>query len=235
MIAVSAVIGLAAMALSAATALATEPVPYPNPMRFENEILAFEAQDKLFPPPYGAVLCIGSSSMRMWHDTLVADLHPLTLIPRGFGGSTMLDVLYYCGRIVVPYRPRAILLYEGDNDVDFGVSPERILATFAQFDEAVRATLPETRIYVLAVKPSPARWHKWPQMEQTNVLLRERCAADPRLAFIDIATAMLGDDGLPLPRIYLEDELHLNAVGYEIWRKEVRRVVVDTEALLERP
>jgi len=171
---------LAMLNLIAASTITAETVPYPNPLRFENDILAFEAQDKLEPPPPGAVLCIGSSSMRMWHDTIAADLQPLTVNPRGFGGSTMLDVLFYCGRIVVPYQPRAILLYEGDNDMDFGVSPGRILETFGQLDEIVRAALPETRSYVLAVKPSPAQWDVWPQIERTNGLLREMCAVDPR-------------------------------------------------------
>jgi lysophospholipase L1-like esterase len=32
---------------------------------------------------------------------------------------------------------------------------------------------------------------------------------------------MLGADGLPLPDIYLEDKLHLNSKGYEIWRENL--------------
>jgi len=203
--------------------------PYPDPRRFEDAIGAFETQDLAGPPPPGAVLCIGSSSMRFWHDTMADDLQPLTLIRRGFGGSTMLDVLFYCSRVVVPYQPRAILIYEGDNDVDGGVSAARFMATFGQFVEVVRATLPETRLYVLAIKPSPARWKSWPVMKAANVLLRQGCADDPLLEYIDIASPMLGPDGLPLPEIYLEDKLHLNRRGYEIWTREVRRVMVAKE------
>ena len=142
------IIAAALLLVSAFPLGAAEEAPspsYPDPRRFEEDILAFEAADQIVAPPSGAVLCIGSSSMRFWHGTMAHDLEPLTLIPRGFGGSTMLDVLFYSSRVVVPYTPRAILLYEGDNDMDFGISPARFLATFQQFREVVRATLPETR------------------------------------------------------------------------------------------
>ena len=178
-------------------------------------------------------MCIGSSSIRYWHDTLADDLQPLTLIPRGFGGSTLLDVLFYSSRVVTPYRPRAILLYEGDNDVSGGISAARVKATFEQFVEVVRATLPETRLYVLSLKPSPARWHRWPVMNETNDRLRQTCADDPLLDYIDIASPMLGSDGLPLPGIFLEDQLHLNRRGYDIWTREVRKVMVKQETAHE--
>ena len=227
------IIAAALLLVSAFPLGAAEEAPspsYPDPRRFEEDILAFEAADQIAAPPSGAVLCIGSSSMRFWHGTMAHDLEPLTLIPRGFGGSTMLDVLFYSSRVVVPYTPRAILLYEGDNDMDFGISPARFLATFQQFREVVRATLPETRLYVLAIKPSPARWDIWPHMAEANGLLRRVCEGDSMLTYIDIATPMRGEDGLPLPGLFLEDRLHLNELGYEIWAREVRRVMVKIEA-----
>ena len=83
---------------------------YPNPERYEKAVKAFEKSDAAEFNPSGAVLCIGSSSMRMWHPTIKEDLAPLTVIPRGFGGSTMNDLLYFADRIVIPYKPRAILV-----------------------------------------------------------------------------------------------------------------------------
>ncbi|MDX2473362.1 MAG: SGNH/GDSL hydrolase family protein [Candidatus Krumholzibacteria bacterium] len=217
-----------------AAALAADPeANYPDPRRFAVDVEAFTAQEQIAAPPQDAVLCIGSSSLRFWHDTISDDLQPLTLIPRGFGGSTMLDVLHYSAQIVVPYQPRAILLYEGDNDIHFGVSPARFLATVQQFLELIHATKPETRIYFLAVKPSPSRWDLWPQMQEANILLQQLCTGDPLLTFIDIATPMLGDDGRPRPELFLADDLHMNEKGYEIWRQEVRRVMVDREAAFE--
>lgn len=200
---------------------------YPDPLRFEADIAAFEASDAVDPPPAGAILCIGSSSLRLWGDTIERDLAPLSVVPRGFGGSTMLDVLHYAERIVLPYRPSAILLYEGDNDLDFGVPPARFMSTFRAFVELVHGALPRTHIFVLSIKPSPDRWDHWPCMTEANRLLREACDADPRLKYIDVATPMLGADGHPKPHIFMEDRLHLNAAGYELWTQAVKPVLAE--------
>ena len=99
----------------------------PDPTRYESSILAFEDQDFLSPPPNNAVLLVGSSSFGLWNEQAPADLLPFTVVPRGFGGSVMNDVIYYFDRIVAKYNPRAIVLYEGDNDLAWGLSPKTIL------------------------------------------------------------------------------------------------------------
>jgi lysophospholipase L1-like esterase len=198
------------------------PAGYPDPARFEAEIDAFTAADREQPPPEGALLCIGSSSMRFWHATLARDLAPRTVIPRGFGGSTMADVLHFAPRVVLPYRPAAILLYEGDNDIDFGVAPEDFLAVFARFVALVETELPRTRILVMSIKPSPARWAEWPAMRAANALLAAACADDPRLWYVDVATPMLDRDGQVRRELFLPDLLHLNESGYAVWREVVR-------------
>jgi len=205
--------------------LAADRGMYPDPRRFESEIRAFADEDRASPPPKGALLCVGSSSIRMWHPTIREDLAPATVIPRGFGGSTMLDLLYYANRIVVPYEPRAILVYEGDNDIDEGVSSEAIRLLFDAFALAVRSALPETRIYLLSIKPSPARWHLWDRMKEANRLLRSACEEDERLFFIDVAARMLDDKANPRAELFLEDGLHLNEAGYALWREEVRAIL----------
>ena len=206
---------------------------YPDPARFEKDIQAFEAESREVPPPEGAIVGIGSSSMRMWK-TIQEDLDPLRIIHRGFGGSTMSDALYYVDRIVVPYRPGAVLLYEGDNDAAFGISPETICATFDAFVGTIHQALPETRIYVISVKPSISRWNIWNVMKETNLLLKERCAKDPLLTFIDVATPMLDGKGEPLPDIFLRDNLHLNEKGYGIWKEAVRSVLMEGELQYEK-
>lgn len=204
-------------------------VKYPDPERFEAQIQEFEAEDQEAMPPQGAIVGLGSSSMRGWHGSIQEDLAPLTIIPRGFGGSTMHDALHYLDRIVLPYRPRAILLYEGDNDVAAGIPTEKYMTTFEDLVEAVHTELPETRIYVLAIKPSISRWEIWPQMQEANDALAAACAEHELLTYIDIATPMLLDDGAPNPAIFLDDNLHMNAKGYEIWTDVVRPVLLDAE------
>ncbi len=197
-----------------------------DPERFAKEIAEFEQHDLESPPPPDAVLAIGSSSMRYWHDTIANDLAPLPIIPRGFGGSTLNDVLYFTDRIVLPYAPRAILLYEGDNDLTNGVTPEEFIEQFHAFVDRVNESLPETHIYTLAVKPSPSRWELWPRFAKTNELLAKACAENPRLTFIDIATPMLTDGGKPGHDLFRDDLLHMNEKGYAIWTATVRPVLL---------
>ncbi len=206
---------------------------WPDPDRYREEIEAFVAADAMEFPPEGAVLAIGSSSMRGWHGMIHEDLAPLTLIPRGFGGSTMYDVYTYLDQVVLPYRPRAILIYEGDNDIAAGVPPEAVFEAYQAIKHRVHAQDPSVRFYLLPAKPSPSRWDVWPQMQEANRMLAEDAAADPRVTFIDTASPMLGEDGRPKPEIFIEDELHMNRQGYELWRDAVRRVLVAAEQQFE--
>jgi hypothetical protein len=206
---------------------------FPDPQRLAGEIQAFLAEDARNPPPPEAIVCLGSSSMRAWHTTIRADLAPLSLVPRGFGGSTMYDAFRFADRLVIPYRPRAVLLYEGDNDIALKVPPEQVLAAFAAFVDKVRAALPDLRIYVISIKPSPSRWALWPGMQEANRLLQAACIADSQLTYIDVASPMLGENGEPQPSIFLPDMLHLNAAGYVIWRKAVRPVLLQYEVRYE--
>ena len=206
---------------------------YPDPERFRPAIDAFLAADAEAPPPKGAIIATGSSSMRGWHPRIAADLAPLTVIPRGFGGSNMNDVRHFLDELVLRHAPRAVLLYEGDNDAAAGVAPEAILGHFDAIAAGIHEILPDARIYILAVKPSIRRWHLWEAMSATNAMLAARAAADERVIFIDIATPMLGEDGEPRPEIFVADNLHMNGAGYDIWRDVVRPVLVAAEKAFE--
>ena len=113
--------------------------------------------------------------------------------------------------------------------------PKRSWPHFDAIGAGIHEILPETRIYVLAVKPSIRRWHLWESMSATNALLADRAAKDVRLTFIDIATPMLGEDGKPLPEIFVADNLHMNGAGYDIWRDVVRPILLEGEAVHEQP
>jgi lysophospholipase L1-like esterase len=208
--------------------------PVIDPKRWEKAIQAFEAEDGMSPPPKGAIVGIGSSSMRLWHHTIQKDLSPLTIIPRGFGGSTMADARYYADRIVIPYKPRAVILYEGDNDIGrFNLPPEQILEIFNGFVEKIHGSLPQTRIYVISIKPSIARWNFWPQMEEANRLLKKACASNALLTYIDVASPLLDSSNTPRKDIFLKDNLHLNEKGYQIWTDTIRSVLIPGEGQYE--
>lgn len=207
---------------------------YPNPERFENSIKKFEENDKKKQPPEGAIVCVGSSSMRGWHSSIKKDLAPLTVIPRGFGGSNMNDVLHFINRIVINYKPRAILLYEGDNDMAANIKPEKFIVKFNKFVADIHKVLPETRIYVLAIKPSISRWKLWPSMKKSNKLLQEKCEQDELLTYIDIATPMLDANNNPKKEIFKKDNLHMNRKGYDIWTKTVKTIIDEKELKHEK-
>ncbi|MFO7689614.1 MAG: GDSL-type esterase/lipase family protein [Cryobacterium sp.] len=195
---------------------------------FDNEILAYEQQDALFPPPQGAIVVTGSSTIGRWN-TIRNDLAPLEIIPRGFGGSTADDLDYYLERIVLAYAPRAVVIYEGDNDIAQGWTPQYVASRIAGIAGRISAQYPNARVYIISIKPSPSRWGVWPQMQQANQLLADFCATDPRYRYIDAASALLGSDGLPRPEYYASDTLHLSTAGYTAWTGAVRPVLIAGE------
>lgn len=207
--------GLATFAAESATRQAD-----PDPARFEAEIAAFEAWDRQNSVPQDAVLFVGSSSIRMWQ---TAESFPdLAVINRGFGGSHTSDVNHFTPRIVLKYAPRMIVFYAGDNDIADGKSPEQVAADFQRFVKLVHAKLPNAKITYLPIKPSLARWPLWPRMQETNALVQEFIRGNQRLAYVDTATPMLGHNCQPRPELFLDDGLHMNAQGYQIWSDLLR-------------
>ena len=194
-----------------------------DPQRWEDHIQAFEAADRRSPPRMGGVLFVGSSSIRGWDlDRWFPDRNAIN---RGFGGSTIPDVNHYIDRIVLPYRPRTIVFYAGDNDVAAGHSPQQVAEDYRRFTQRVHDALPETRIIFVAIKPSTARWELAEEMRRANKLVREHTEDDPRLAFADIWNPMLGDNGRPRAELLADDGLHLTEDGYRLWTRIIRSVL----------
>lgn len=212
------VAGVAAVMLAYGIPACAQDNPY---ARWEETIAAFEKADRENPPSAGSVLFVGSSSVRMWK-SLVEDMAPLPVINRGFGGSKIDDCVHFAERIVTPYRPSAILLYAGDNDIAAGNEPERLLADFKRFVDAVRKTMPDTPVYFLSVKPSISRWNMWPSMKRANALIERYTIEQPHLAYIDVSTPMLESAGSVRKDLFLDDGLHMNGDGYALWTAIVR-------------
>jgi len=188
-----------------------------GPERFEKTIQAYEAKDKVKPPPSAPVLFVGSSTFRGWNG-LEQDFAPLPAINRGFGGSTMRDVLHFFDRVVLPYKPRLIVVYEGDNDLVGAKSKaETFIASCETFINRVHEEIPETQhIFFIPPKPSVKRWHRWPEMKKASDMLKELAAADPAISVIDTSSTLLGTDGKPDPALF-RDGLHMTAEGNARW------------------
>ncbi|MCU1301213.1 MAG: hypothetical protein JWQ87_1497 [Candidatus Sulfotelmatobacter sp.] len=199
---------------------------------WEFQVSAFEKADRLNPPKAGVIVFTGSSSIRLW-ESLTSDMRPLEVINRGFGGSQIAEVNQYASRIVLPYQPRAVVLYAGDNDLSFPwlKTPEQVAGDFKQFVEIVHARLPETWIYFISIKPSIRRWSHWQKFKQTNELIAEYIRTQPRVQFIDVDAAMLDQQGKPRTELFRKDGLHMNAQGYAVWTEIIKPVLVSRFAV----
>jgi lysophospholipase L1-like esterase len=200
-----------------------------DPAFFEDEIAAFEAADREHPPPTRPIVFVGSSSIRLWSQ-LADDMAPLPVINRGFGGSQLAHVVHFAERIVVSYRPRAVVLYAGGNDLDesTGKLAADVVRDFEAFVSLVHGAVPDARLYYLAIKPSRMRWARWPEQSKANAEIAALCARDPRLAFLDIATPMLATGAPPARELFRFDGLHLSEQGYALWTSVVKpRLLAD--------
>lgn len=204
----------------AALALLVAPLLFAAPEKWAAAIDTFTQADAKNPPPRGAVVFIGSSSIVKW-TSLPHDFPGVKVINRGFGGSELADSAFYVDRIAIPYRPRMVVLYAGDNDLHAGKTPETVLADFKSFCGKIHAALPQTRIVFIAIKPSPSRWKIKDQVVRANALIAAECAKDKRHAFADIYTPMLNAQGEPRPELFVQDMLHLNEAGYSLWKPVV--------------
>ena len=225
-----ATVSAALLVVLALVAPATAQTRAANPDRWEEAIQAFD--DDIANRPTGAIVLTGSSSFARWR-TMEADLAPLTVIPRGFGGSKMSDVLQYVDRLVLPYKPRAVAIYEGDNDAFGGVPAETGAGELKQIISKIHAALPDTRVYVLSVKPSLARVSVWDKAQETTALYEKIVASDERLHFIDVATPFLKSDGKVMDDVFVDDGLHLNDKGNAIWAAAIKAALMPIEAQYE--
>jgi GDSL-like Lipase/Acylhydrolase family len=197
------------------------------------EVDRFVQQDRLAPPAPCQILFVGSSSIVKWRATLAADMAPLPVINRGFGSSQFEYVNRWFDELVTPYRPRAIVLYEGENDLAAGKTMSRVVKDFDTFMQLKTQRLEDTPVYFISVKPSKARFAQLPLQSAVNAQVRERAAHRGDVHFIDVVPQMLAD-GKPRD-IFEPDGLHMTREGYLIWRQLVRAALLpDTEAQARR-
>ena len=185
--------------------------------RWDPAIAKFEASDKASPPPKEGIVFIGASSIVRWNLPEYFPELGARAINRGFGGSQSIDSTRYVDRIVVPYQPRIVVYYAGDNDVEAGVPASEIAHQFALFEAKVHAALQDTKIIYISIKPSIRRWKWIDTIRTSNALAKAYCLKTPNTTFMDIENQMLGADGQPNPELLVPDGLHMTPAGYQIW------------------
>ena len=204
-----------ALALAAVTVVTLSPLTAAQEDRWADAMAAFEEADHASMPPTGGVVFTGSSSIRRWD---IEKWFPgKGYLNRGFGGSQISDAIKHIDTLVLKHKPRLVVFYSGDNDVQFGKSAATVFADFKTFAEKIHTALPKTRIAVISIKPSVARWEKVGPMREANVMMREFAMTHDYVGVVDIEGAMLGWDGKPNADLLVEDGLHMQPAGYKIW------------------
>jgi len=219
--------GYAQCAFAAVLAVATsrsthgaEPAGH-NYAKWEKEITAFERSDAVKPPPQGALLFIGSSTVRLW-TTLAQDFPQHHVINRGFGGSQIADATYFAPRIIFPYAPRAIYLRSGGNDLWAGKSVEQVFADFKAFVATVHAKLPDTDIIYISLNPSIARWKQADMTKALNDSVAGFIKGKAHLRYLEVYDIAFGPDGQLRAELFAKDKLHFSAEGYKLLAARVR-------------
>ncbi|MEQ1606621.1 MAG: GDSL-type esterase/lipase family protein [Pyrinomonadaceae bacterium] len=206
----------------AAAASAAGQALYTREKEWANEINAFLEIDKKQTPPKDPIVFTGSSTIRMW-TSLRQDFPNLNVMNRGFGGSRLDDLVFFAPKIVAPYKPKMIVVYSGENDIEAKDPAENALEDFKAFIAFRDKTLPKTPIVYISMKPSILRWSLWPEMKRGNDLIRTEIAKHKNVRYVDISAAMLGPNGEKPPAdIFVADGLHLNAKGYAIITKVLK-------------
>lgn len=226
-------LGACALILSINGALAENAASPDLEQSLGEEIARFIEADRVAPPPACQVLFVGSSSIVHWKGTLASDMAPLPVINRGFGGSHIEYVNKWFDQIVAPYRPRAIVFYAGENDIDAGKSVDRVVSDFDEFMHRKEKALTDTPVYFISLKPSKLRFAQFPLQSKLNDMIRERAANRKDLHYIDVVPAMLDENGKPKD-LFVSDGLHMNASGYAVWTQAVRAAILSHSDAEER-
>jgi len=197
---------------------------------FENDVRELEECAKR-PDTTGKCVFYGSSSIKMWNN-MNEDFPNADILNLGFRGSTLAAFTWFFERIVLPFSPKSIILYGGDNDLGAERHPEEVFIFFQQFVSSVRKHLGEIPLAFISIKPSLARWNVNDRIQFTNEIIKKEIdKSDSSLYFIDVYQHMLNEHNYPITDYYLENGLHLSRRGYELWRDEILKY--KKELLLE--
>ncbi len=168
------------------------------------------------------IVFTGSSSIRMWSD--VQQRFPeYNIINTGFGGSQTSDMFYFAEELIIGYRPKQIFIYEGDNDLSEKKSPAQILSDTDKLLKYIRGRL-STRVQVAFITPKPSisRWHLRSEYEAYIRLLKDWAGKQKNVVCIDVWSPMIDTTGELKKDLFLEDNLHMNSKGYDLWTAAIR-------------
>ncbi len=195
--------------------------------QYESSFKAFADADAKNPPKKGGILFVGSSIFRQW-ESVAADMAPLPVLNRAFGGSRTPDQLARFAQVVLPYGSKVIVYYCGSNDLKAGATPEDPSAIFSrvrEFSERVQKAQPGTRLIYVSSTRSPDRVSRWEQVDHFNALVRAYCAATPFHTYVDVNPALIDHNGHPRLDLYKDDKLHFHPPSYAHFTAVIKPVL----------
>lgn len=191
---------------------------------WEKDIQQLEKKDQMESYSSNAILCIGSSSFRLWGN-IKQDMAPYEMINRGYGGAKFTDLLFYTDRLVVKHEAKAVLIFVA-NDITGAAddrTPKEVLALFKAVEKKIRKKHANKPIAFIEITPTESRWKVWPQIQEVNTLIKTYCESKKELHFIQTSPAFLNEQGEPKSELFIQDKLHLNAMGYHVWAEELKK------------
>ena len=187
--------------------------------RYEDDVLAVLGALQRRRLPKQPIAFYGSSSFRFWQ-SMISDLDCADIVNLGFGGGTFRSGLHHFDRLLAPLQPKKVVIYFGENDIsNDGLSAQSTLANMRALHERIRSEFPEARTFFLSAKQSPTKWPYHDVVTEFNACAKAYCAGTGDADFIDVTTPLLGEHGRPIGKLYVEDWVHLNALGYARWAK----------------
>jgi lysophospholipase L1-like esterase len=165
----------------------------------------------------------GSSSIRLWTG-LYDDFKDLKPVNLGFGGSTLAACVWFFERVMIPYQPKRLVIYAGDNDLGDGRHPEEVFIFFQQLVVKVNKRFGDLPCYFVSLKPSVSRWQMIDQFKYTNNLIEtEIITRNDNWHFINVFKEMIDPAGRLKKEYFLSDGLHLSENGYKLWKEIIRK------------
>ncbi len=191
--------------------------------KYEKEIVAIEKKLKDHPPSPDTVFFVGSSTIRMWD--LNKSFPGMKAVNAGFGGSQIRDATHFAPRIILPFAPKTIVFYSGDNDISGKRTPAQVIEDFQAFVEVIHKKNPGTRIIFLGIKPSISREKQFETQKEANKLVADYCSKNPKLLFVDTVPLIMDASGKPTKELFAKDGLHLSPLGYEGWSEKLKGIL----------
>lgn len=180
-----------------------------------------------------SIVFTGSSSIRMWKN-LQEEFPNVPIINTGFGGSQASDLVKHLDALVLRYEPIAVFIYEGDNDVNAGKSPEVILKDLQEILHRLNNQMDGISIYFIGAKPSPSRWQLKTEYLAFNKALEHYTEGMVNANYVNVWNPMLDATGNPRPELFLGDMLHMKPEGYEMWKEQINHSLKEWERVYKK-